>query len=213
MGLTMMDEIGEIIAQGIDPRDCEDDLRARYGRTCAVLVIDSSGFTSTTRECGIMYVLGKLQQMREAIIPVLKKHQCITYITEADSFIALFPSVTLAFAAVLESAQDVCDRKIMFTPERPYGIEAGIGYGSLLVTGGHGEFFGPEMNLASKLGEDTAQANQLLITDAAHAALPDSQKKLFRRGAEIISGNDINYHALAMEDHYGLLPCAVAAPN
>jgi len=207
MELTMMDEIGQILAQGGDPRDHEDDLRERYGRTCAVVVIDSSGFTRTTREHGIMYVLSKLQQMREAIIPVLNRNKCFSYITEADSFIALFPDVECAFNAVLESAQAVCDRRIMFTPERPYKIDAGIGYGSLLITGGHGEFFGSEMNLASKLGEDTAQANQLLITDAAYAELPKSKKRLFRKGSELISGLDIDFHALVMEDRWGLLPC------
>ncbi|MFQ5519439.1 MAG: hypothetical protein ACE5E3_05515 [Mariprofundus sp.] len=204
---TLMDELGDLMDQGIDPREHEAELRAKYGRTCAVLVLDSSGFTRTTREHGIMHVLGKLQQMREVILPILDAHGCQESILEADSVIALLPDVESALDVVLETADGICRRGIMFTQERPYRIGAGIGYGELLITGGHGEYFGPEINLASLLGEDTAQANQLLITKAAYASLPEERKSTFRKGAEIISGLDIDFHALVMEERSGLLPC------
>ncbi|MFQ5519438.1 MAG: hypothetical protein ACE5E3_05510, partial [Mariprofundus sp.] len=100
-----------------------------------------------------------------------------------------------------------CAKKVTFTEKRPYRISAGIGYGQLLVTGGHGEFFGPEMNLASKLGEDTAQGNQLFLTETAFDSLPEERKQMFRRGCEIISGNEIHFHALYMEDRNGLITC------
>ncbi|MEM7650144.1 MAG: adenylate/guanylate cyclase domain-containing protein, partial [Cyanobacteria bacterium P01_A01_bin.70] len=46
----------------------------------------------------------------------------------------------------------------------------GIGYGEVLVVGDH-NLYGNEINLASKLGEDIAGDDEILLTAAAHDAL------------------------------------------
>jgi class 3 adenylate cyclase len=49
----------------------------------------------------------------------------------------------------------------------------GIGFGKVLRVGDE-DVYGQEVNAASKLGEDTAKANEILITDAARVAIGDS---------------------------------------
>ena len=49
----------------------------------------------------------------------------------------------------------------------------GIGYGPSLLVGDE-DIFGNELNLASKLGEDMAEPNEILLTEAAALALPDA---------------------------------------
>jgi len=127
------------------------------------------------------------------ILPTLKRNGCFNYVTEADSFIALFPDVAHAMSAVLEANHVIKNKQYIYSSEKAYDICSGIGYGTLLVTGDHGEFFGPEMNFASKLGEDTAEANELLLTPSAYDAISDDQKKLFTRTSNTISGNDLTY--------------------
>lgn len=99
---------------------------------------------------------------------------------------------------MLESVQTIRNRGLMLTPTRPYKICAGIGYGTLLVTGAHGEFFGKEMNLASKLGEDLADGDELFLTEAAYEQLADERKKMFSRKTETVSGNEIIHYAMIM---------------
>jgi len=198
MAETMLEVMDEMLAKGIDPENKERDLWERFGQQCAVVAIDSSGFSKTTREHGIIHTLTRLTQKRNMMIPVLKKHGCTIYVTEADSIIGLFPNVDSAMDAVLEANKALHEHPLMLAPGRPYKICVGIGYGTLLVTGAHGEFFGPEMNMASKLGEDTAEADQLLLTEAAYQLVSGERKKLFSKQAETVSGNHIIHYSRKM---------------
>ena len=54
-------------------------------------------------------------------------------------------------------------------PEDKVLLCIGLGHGRLLRVG-ENEVFGHEVNLSSKLGEDTAKAHEILATPAAHAA-------------------------------------------
>lgn len=61
----------------------------------------------------------------------------------------------------------------------------GIGYGRVLRIGDL-DVFGAEVNAASKLGEDIAKANEVLVTQAARAAAntrnnPDNRGRYHER--------------------------------
>ncbi|RLL50549.1 adenylate/guanylate cyclase domain-containing protein [Mariprofundus sp. EBB-1] len=198
MEKSLMDVMNDYLNQGIDPTSREAEIWREFGKRFAILVIDSTGFTRTTNEFGIIYFLSKLAQKRNITIPIIQAYDCETYITEADSLIALFPNVKSAFNAVLEISDALKQKKLMLTPDEPFRICAGIGYGDLLVTGEHGAFFGPEMNMASKLGEDTADADELMLTDSAYAELDAKAQLSFKKGSSHASGNDIPYHIMQM---------------
>ena len=74
-------------------------------------------------------------------------------------------------------------------------ISVGIGYGEVLKIGDR-DIFGHEMNLASKLGEDLAADDEILLTAAAYETLPtphdDCQKK-----TRTISDVTLTYYQLA----------------
>ncbi|MDX8389120.1 MAG: hypothetical protein R8M38_01385 [Mariprofundaceae bacterium] len=181
MGDSLLEVMQQLLAKGMDPQSKEQELWAQFGQTCAITVIDSTGFTRTTKKYGIIYTLCKLMQMRAIVLPILKKWRCQDYINEADSIIARFSSVDDAVQAVLQANQALVKEKLMLNDHEPFRICTGIGYGSLLITGARGEFFGAEMNLASKLGEDRAKAGELLLTDAAFLELDKDKQSLFTR--------------------------------
>jgi class 3 adenylate cyclase len=54
-------------------------------------------------------------------------------------------------------------------PEERILLCVGIGYGAMLRIGDD-DVFGAEVNAASKLGEDTAGAGEILVTEGARAA-------------------------------------------
>ena len=63
--------------------------------------------------------------------------------------------------------RDACAAHSAARPPNDFvGIAIGIGFGSILDLDGE-DFFGDEVNLASKLGEDIATGGEVLLTDAA----------------------------------------------
>jgi len=80
----------------------------------------------------------------------------------------------------------------------PFGVCIGIGYGRMLLSGREG-VFGAEMNLASKLGEDTAEPHEILLTTAAYEALSTQRRSGFEERFIGISGNAIPFYWLLWE--------------
>lgn len=194
MQQSLMSVINDYIAQGIDPVSKEDELWQRFGKRYAILVIDSTGFTRTTNKYGIVHFLSRLAQKRSIATPILEKYGSQTYIMESDSIIALFPDVQSAMDATLEIHHSIKDKGLMLSEDEAFQICAGVGYGDMLVTGEHGDFFGAEINLASKLGEDSAEAGELMLTqDAFDALQPESQNE-FQQNTVTVSDSDISYY-------------------
>jgi len=188
----------EYIEQGTDPVTKENELWEEFGEKHAVVVIDSSGFTRTTNKFGIIYFLSKLAQVRKLTIPIVEQHQCERYIMDADNFIGLFPTVQHAFDAVIEINVAITLQQIMLDDNDPFKISAGIGYGKLLVAGGHGEFFGAEINIASKLGEDVAAGGDIMLTQKAFAALNKKDRIRLKERQVQASGNDILCYTMSV---------------
>ena len=90
---------------------------------------------------------------------------------EADNLFAMFTTAEQAFEAALDTLRALEAMNAVLPPERALLVSAGIGFGPTLVIADE-DLFGPEMNGACKLGEDIAAAGQILLTQAAHAALP-----------------------------------------
>jgi len=80
------------------------------------------------------------------------------------------PSAAVACAIAMQKACATTNARR--TPEEQIVLCVGVGHGRLLKIGDD-DVFGHEVNLASKLGEDTAQSNEILATPAAREAAGD----------------------------------------
>lgn len=153
-------------------RAAEIDARVaeQFGETHAVLVMDMSGFSRLTIKHGIMHFLAMIHRMNAITIPAIKEHGGEVIKTEADNVFAIFPEVR----AAVETAQDINRRlsaaNTMLPDEMDMHGKFGIGYGEVLIVENQ-DMFGSEVNLASKLGEDLAAREEILITEAAFARL------------------------------------------
>ena len=80
-------------------------------------------------------------------------------------------------------------------PEEQIILCLGIGYGDVLRVGDH-DVWGREVNAASKLGEDTAGPNEILVTGAAQAELGAITGVRYELIDDKIPGSDVNYRCL-----------------
>ena len=170
-------------------REIERDFTARH----AVLVLDMSGFSRTTQLHGVVAFLVMIHQMRLLSAPVIAEHGGTLLKAEADNLYCLFDSVADAVGA----AREIIRRLNAANHDLPVGLQLyasiGIGCGEILVLAGE-DMFGDEVNLTSKLGEDVAQAGQVLLTEAARAELDPAVATVPARVS--ISGLALVYHVL-----------------
>ena len=88
--------------------------------------------------------------------------------TEADNVFAIFDDVPDALAAARDILKQLAAANVVLPEDWDLHASIGIGYGPLLRIGEH-DVFGSELNLASKLGEDIAGPEEILLSEAACA--------------------------------------------
>ncbi len=121
---------------------------------------------------GMMHFLMIFARGVRALRPIVARHRGRLVKVEADSLLLVFPDATRACRAVIAMAAAL-ERLNRAKPESErVEFSFGIGFGALLDLGR--DVLGLEVNLASKLGEDRARRGEILLTEAAAAALPAS---------------------------------------
>jgi adenylate cyclase len=176
----MLDDAAEL-ARLLDARnehpeslaEIDAEIWQRFGRTCAVLVLDMCGFSRLTMRYGITHFLAMIRRLGIIVRPVIDAAGGRVVKAEADNVFATFDDVPPALAAA-RAIQRQLDTANTFLPE-DWDLHAGIGigYGPMLLIDGH-DLFGSEMNLASKLGEDVAGRGEILLSAGAHERVADT---------------------------------------
>ncbi len=149
----------------------EADLQAKYHTRVAILCLDMTGFTEAAIRYGELESLMRIFDVQRVCGPVLREHNARLVRAFADDLTALFDDPRDA----LEAALQVHERVQAFNASdlaSPHPAETciGIGYGDVYAIGPN-LAMGDEMNRASKLGEDTARANETLVTQNVYQAL------------------------------------------
>lgn len=154
----------------------EEDLAAReqleaklwetYGQRCAVFISDLSGFSRLTEKYSIVHFLALIQRCRALLVPVIEAGGGALIKTTADNVYATFPTAEAAIEASLEGQRVLARDNAGRHPDWQIGLCVGVGYGEILVLGDQ-DFFGHQLNLAFKLGEDVAGPGEVLVTAEA----------------------------------------------
>ena len=61
-------------AEGDARSAIEDEVRDVFQETCAVFVLDMSGFSETVIKYDILHFLARIHQMRSVVVPLVEKH-------------------------------------------------------------------------------------------------------------------------------------------
>jgi adenylate cyclase len=157
---------------GGDRDEIDREIWDRFGGEYSIMATDLAGFSRHVAKFGIVHFLQTIHEQLRLLTPIIKDHGGTLLKTEADSMLVLFPAAPAAVRSAV-AMQRACqtlskDR----APEDQVLLCIGLGHGRLLKIG-NADVFGHEVNLASKLGEDTAKAHEILATPGAHAAFGD----------------------------------------
>jgi len=141
-----------------------------FGETWAVMFTDLSGFSRQVKDYGIVHFLQTIYESHRLLVPCIDKHSGILLKIEGDSMLVIFkrPERALECALVMQSILHTYN--LSKPPLEQILLCVGMGYGDLLKIGDQ-DVFGAEVNAASKLGEDIAEAGEILMTASFKEAL------------------------------------------
>ena len=161
--------------KGAKMREIEQALWDRFGATKAVLVLDMSGFSLLSRRYGVVHYLSMVRRMQLTTQDMVDRHGGEVVKFEADNCFAAFPDVAAAVVAAVALNQTFHRINLDTADEYDIRIAIGIDHGRILLIGGP-DYFGDAVNTACKLGEDTAQAGEILLTQRAYEQLPTDRQ-------------------------------------
>ena len=170
-----------------------------YGTEGTVFISDMASFSSTSRKLGVCHFLKMIHRARQIIAPVIEANNGVLLKCDADNCYAFFRNTDDAIKASFEV------NKVLFKANDAFGIgeqiylSVGIDYGRILLIGDI-DFFGDPVNTASKLGEDLAIRQEVLVTRRAiehsNFEIPEIAERMVARISEI----EIQYVRLPMTE-------------
>ncbi len=192
--LTGHAEFDGMIAAFSDEKDAAkaEEIRLaiweRFGTEGTVFISDMASFSSTSRKVGVCHFLKMIHRAREIIGPIVAEHGGVLLKCDADNCYAFFQQTDNAIAA------SFAINKALFAANETFGMEAqiylsvGLDYGRVLLVGDV-DFFGDPVNTASKLGEDLAIRDEILVTERALErstfVVPENAERMVARISEI----------------------------
>jgi len=156
--------IDERLKPGADKDKIDQRIWDLFGETWCVMFTDLSGFSRGVAKFGIIHFLQTIFESERLLIPVIEEHDGILLKVEGDSFLVIFRSPKKGLSCALRMNQVLRDYNRSKPDEEKVLLCLGLGYGRVLRIG-DADVYGAEVNAASKLGEDTAKATEILITD------------------------------------------------
>lgn len=170
-----------------DKKNIDQRIWDLFGEEWCVMFTDLSGFSRGVAKFGIIHFLQTIYEANRLLIPVIEGYDGILLKTEGDSFLVIFKNVHKSVECAIEMQKILKGYNQNKSDEEKVLLCVGIGYGHMLRIGDE-DVFGAEVNAASKLGEDTAKAWEVLVTDAVKKKIGKTKKFGFKEIKEAPSG-------------------------
>jgi adenylate cyclase len=151
-------------------------IRETFSETHAIMVMDMSGFSRLTVAYGIIHFLAMIHRMQQVVAPAVEEHGGEVIKWEADNVFAVFAEVESAVEAAVDIMKRFSAANTMLPDEMDLYAKFGIGYGETLIIERQ-DLYGGEVNLASKLGEDLARRDEILLTESAFGRVDASVRQ------------------------------------
>lgn len=169
---------------------CEEEIWRSLGTEKAVLVLDMSGFSLTTRIHGIVYYMAMVRRMQRTTKPLVERLGGHVVKYEADNMYAVFEDPPAAVAAADAIHAAFLAERIPPGSKHRIRTSIGIACGRLLLIPGR-DLFGDCVNVACKLGEDLAEAEETLLADDAYRRLGPDRQAGFESVTFTVSGLEL----------------------
>jgi len=163
------DRLDRLIEERLQPGSDKTLLDQRiwdlFGEDWAVMFTDLSGFSRHVAEFGIIHFLQVIHESQRLLVPVIYDHDGILLKMEGDSMMVIFRTAPRALECAIAMQRVLASYNVDKAAEDRVLLCVGLGFGRMLRIGDV-DVFGTEVNAASKLGEDTAKAGDILLTAA-----------------------------------------------
>lgn len=201
-GHEVFDDLIAKFADEPDPARAEE-IRAgiwdKYGTEGTVFISDMASFSSTSRKLGVCHFLMMIHRARQIVAPVIESNNGTLLKCDADNCYAFFEKPDDAIKASFDVNAALFEANDEFGIGEQIYLSVGIDYGRVLLIGDI-DFFGDPVNTASKLGEDLAIREEVLVTRRAieHSdfEIPELAERMVARISEI----EIQYVRLPMTE-------------
>lgn len=162
------DRFEKLIKERLEPNANKEKIDERiwdlFGEEWCIMFTDLSGFSRGVARFGIIHFLQTIHESERLLIPVIDDYDGILLKVEGDSFLIIFKKVVKAINAAIQMQRILKNYNKDKPTEEQVLLCVGLGYGNVLKIG-DSDVYGKEVNAASKLGEDTADAWEILVTD------------------------------------------------
>jgi class 3 adenylate cyclase len=184
--------IDERMQPGADKERIDQRIWDLFGEDWAIMFTDLSGFSRQVAAFGIIHFLQIIHEQNGILLPLVEEHDGILVKTEADSYLIIFKRAETALRCAI-AMQHACQSvNLKRKPEEKVLLCVGIGFGRILRIGDV-DVFGKEVNAASKLGEDTAKADEILVTQAQRDAAGVIEGIEYVAIDQPVPGSDLNF--------------------
>jgi adenylate cyclase len=187
--------IQERLADGADKAEIDGRIWDLFGEEWCIMATDLSGFSRGVAEFGIIHFLQTIYESERLLVPVVNAHDGILLKMEGDSFLVIFRNVQKALRAAVEMQRKLAIYNTTRVPAEHVLLGVGLGYGRVLRIGDE-DVYGVQVNAAYLLGEDTAKANEVLITEAVREHAGDEDEFTFERIDVIPPGTGAAYKVI-----------------
>jgi adenylate cyclase len=159
----LADLLEQRLVPGADREAVDQRIWDLFGERWAVMFTDLSGFSRQVANYGITHFLQTMYESERLLVPIINAHDGILLKVEGDSLMVIFRRAESAVAAAIAMQQQLRHYNIGREPAEQVLLCVGLGFGDVLRIGDE-DVFGAEVNAASKLGEDTADPWEILVT-------------------------------------------------
>ncbi len=181
--------IQERLKPGADKAQIDTRIWDLFGEDWAVMFTDLSGFSRGVAEFGIIHFLQIIYESQRLLVPCIDQYDGILLKMEGDSMLVIFRKPAKAIDCAIAM------QRVLKTYNSDKGdtekvlLCVGLGYGKMLRIG-DSDVFGSEVNAASKLGEDTAKAWEILVTGAVRQSCTGAEGFSFEPIKDVPPGSD-----------------------
>lgn len=175
--------IRERLAPDADKERIDRRIWDLFGEDWCIMFTDLAGFSRNVARFGIIHFLQTMYEAEQFLSPVIESHDGALLKVEADSFLVIFRKPEKAILAAIEMQKTLVRLNEQRSDEEKVLLCVGLGFGTVLRIG-DSDVFGAEVNAASKLGEDTARAGEILVTSAVYERIRKIEGLGFEKLAE-----------------------------
>lgn len=159
------------------------DIENECVQELTVMMCDSSGFTRRTHSYGILHFLAVMTDVYDRVEPLVERHKGFVISRGADNLLAVFEQPAHGVDAAIEMQRLLAKYNKGKTDRDQFQLCMGFHHGKVLRL--RDGIFGDKVNIASKIGEDLASAEEILVTGEVAKKLPPRVKRSYARSVEL----------------------------